>query len=308
MGFNVSNKTIAERLKNTLSQAQRDQADSFAKLSSGTVFTPEDPRPAERALSEKMEFKLRALNASKRNISDATSFLQTAESSMSEITNMINRMKEIHISAANTTVGDQERRYLFIEYQALYDEIDRISQTAEFNGIPLLNGESEKAPEELIFRIGDAAIIEDPDDRDELTTIRMPNFEDINTTPEALGIYSARDLLDDYDPEEGIPLDEIEEMLEPDDDEYFATVYDEALSRLSTQRAEFGGVQTRLHRALDFVEVFHENIHAAKARIEDVDYAAETAKLMQSQIQSMATTALLSQTHTQMESVLQLLR
>lgn len=308
MGFNISHKSIAERLKNTLSKARRDQSDSFSKLSTGKIFTPEDPRPAERALAEKMEFKLRALNASKRNISDATSFLQTAESSMSEITNMVNRMKEIHISAANTTVGDQERRYLFIEYQALYDEIDRISKTAEFNGIPLLNGESDNAPEELVFRIGDAAVVDDPDDRDELTTIRMPDFDQINTTPEALGIYSARDLLDDYDPEEGVPLDEVEEMLEPDDDEYFATVYDEALSRLSTQRAVFGAVQTRLHRALDFVEVFHENIYAAKSRIEDVDYASETAKLMQSQIQSAATTALLSQTHAQMESVLQLLR
>ena len=180
MGFNISDKTLSSRLRRYLSKAKKEETNSLSRLASGTVFVPEDPRPAERAISEKMEFRIRALTASKRNINDAMSLLQTAESSMAEINNMITRMKEINIAAASTTVSDQERRYLFIEYEALHDEINRITQTTEFNGIPVLNGSSEKAPETLIFRVGDPFRGEDSDDEHKLkfisTSIKSPEL------------------------------------------------------------------------------------------------------------------------------------
>src|SRR5687768_9335205 len=163
MGFNIKDRSLQATLQRHLEKSQKENSDALEKLSSGTIFTRNDPRPADRALAEGLEFKLRSLSSSKRNINSAVNLLQTAESSLSEIGNMILRMKEINVAAASTTVSDKERRFLFIEYEALHDEIDRIALTTEFNGIPLLNGEDPRAPEELVFRVGDPVSGEDFD-------------------------------------------------------------------------------------------------------------------------------------------------
>lgn len=310
MAFNISDKTLSQRLNRYLSKAKKEETNSLSKLASGTVFIPEDPMPAERAIAEKMEFKVRALSASKRNINDALSLLQTAEASMSEINHMITRMKEINIAAASTTVSDQERRYLFIEYEALHDEINRISLTTDFNGIPLLNGNSDAAPETLIFRVGDPSSVDDSslvDSGDDINTVRLENFNSVDTTTLALGINSAAEILSDSNEEEGIELEDVEEMLIPEDDDIFATVYDQAISNLSTQRAIFGGLQSRLHRSLDYIDVYQENIAAAKSKISDTDYASEVTNMLQSKIKATAATSLLAQSNLMGSRTLQLL-
>ncbi|NRA46412.1 MAG: flagellin [Oligoflexales bacterium] len=304
MGFNISDKTLSSRLRRYLSKAKKEETNSLSRLASGTVFVPEDPKPAERAIAEKMEFRIRALTASKRNINDAMSLLQTAESSMAEINNMITRMKEINIAAASTTVSDQERRYLFIEYEALHDEINRITQTTEFNGIPVLNGSSENAPETLIFRVGDPFRGEDGDD---INTIKFEGFNTVDTSTTSLGLNSASELLEDSNDEEGIELEDVEEMLLPEDDEIYATVYDQAIAGLATQRSVFGGLQSRLNRALDYIDVYQENISAARSKITDTNYAEEVTNMVEAKIRSQASTALLAQSNVQSSLTLQLL-
>ena len=96
-------------------------------------------------------------------------------------------------------------------------------------------------------------------------------------------------------------------MLHPDDDELFATVYDESITRLSTHRATFGGFQSRLNRALDFIDVYQENIAAAKSKISDTDYATEVTNLLQARIRSHAATALIAQSNAQGSKTMQLL-
>jgi len=310
MAFNISDKTLSQRLNRFLSKAKKEESNSLSKLASGSVFIPEDPKPAERAIAEKMEFRVRALSASKRNINDALSLLQTAEASMSEINNMITRMKEINIAAASTTVSDQERRYLFIEYEALHDEINRISLTTEFNGIPLLNGTSDSAPETLLFRVGDPSLIDDSavaDSDEDINTVRLENFDSVDTTTVALGINSAAEILSDSSEEEGIELEDVEEMMLPEDEDIYATVYDQAISNLSTQRAIFGGLQSRLHRSLDYIDVYQENIAAAKSKISDTDYATEVTNMLQAKIQASAASSLLAQSNLMGNRTLQLL-
>lgn len=305
MGFNISDKTLSSRLRRYLSKAKKEETNSLSRLASGTVFIPEDPKPAERAIAEKMEFRIRALTASKRNINDAMSLLQTAESSMAEINHMITRMKEINIAAASTTVSDQERRYLFVEYEALHDEINRITQTTEFNGIPVLNGSSEKAPETLIFRVGDPFRGEDGED--DINTIKFEGFSSVDTSTDSLGLNSASELLEDSNDEEGIELEDVEEMLLPEDDEVYATIYDQAIAGLATQRSVFGGLQSRLNRALDYIDVYQENISAARSKITDTNYAEEVTNMVEAKIRSQASTALLAQSNIQSNLTLQLL-
>ena len=201
----------------------------------------------------------------------------------------------------------KERRFLFIEFDALYDEINRIALTTEFNGIPLLNGESDLTPEQLIFRVGDPFISDSGFDDTDINTIQFEGLRDITATTEALGLRSVRDLLDDSDDEEGIELEDAEEMLLPEDEDLFPTVYDEAVTKLSAHRAVFGALQTRLHKTLDFIDVYEENIAAAKSVIADTDYAKEVSNFVQAKINTSATTALLAQANINSNQTFQLL-
>jgi flagellin len=289
MGFRI----LRDKVANNLERIQREKADSFEKLSSGQKFTAQNPSPADRAISDGFEFRVRSLQASKRNVNDAVSMVQTAEGSMTEINNMISRMKELTISASNTTISDRDRRYLFLEYQALHDEITRSAQTTQFNGIPLLNGQSEDAPESIVFRL-DAPFDPDGLGDDDINTISFDQFREIVATADGLGIKSAEELIRGSSEDEGIAVEDVEDLLLPEDSQ-FSTVFDEALHTLSTQRSIFGALQTRLVRALDFIDVTEENYSAAKSKIADTDYAAETARLTELNILSQAATSLLSQ-------------
>jgi flagellin len=303
MAFNIKDKALQANLARHLEKAQKMNSDSLEKLSSGTVFTRNDPRPAERALAEGLEFKLRSLASSKTNINSAVNLLQTAESSLSEITNMVLRMKEINVAAASTTVSDKDRKFLFIEYEALHDEINRIATTTEFNGIPLLNGESPDAPDELVFRVGDPMYSEESDS-DDINVIRFEGIKGVVATTVALGLKSARDLL--LDSEQGIELVDVEDLLMADDD-LFGSIYDQALDTISTSRAVFGGMQSRLQSATDFLDVYQENIAAAKSSIADVDYASEVARLTESRILMQAGTAVMAQGNINSQLALNLL-
>lgn len=291
MGFTIDDKAGTMRILHALENAKRSHSDSLEKLSSGQVFTSQDPRPSERALAEGLEFKLRSLSASKRNINDAVSLLQTAEGGFSEISNMLVRMKEINIAAASTTLSDQERKYLFVEYNALHNEIDRIATTAEFNGIPLLNGGDERVPERLILRVGDPMKGDDAPGDGDWNELNFDNLKSVVTTTAGLGLKSVRDLLTQDD---GISVDDAKDLMEAEDGRY-GSVYDEAIDKLSGFRASYGAMQTRLDRARSYNEVAFENIAAAKSKIADVDYAEEVSKLTSKNILMQTATSLLTQ-------------
>lgn len=308
MAFVINNKAVAAKLITNLHKKRRENVDSLEKLSSGRVFTSADPRPSERAIAEGLEYRLRSLAASKRNINDAISLLQTAETGLQEINNMMSRMKEINIAAASSTLTDQDRRYLFIEYEALYDEINRVAVTTNFQGIPLLNGLSDDVPDVLTFRLDDpkeSDLVEGADG--DINKIEFEGIKSVIATSEGLGLRSARDLILDSDEEEGIWLEDAEELLEPEDDDLFSTVYDEAFTQLSTARAIFGAMHTRLERAIDYNMVVSENIAAAKSKIVDTDYAAEVAKMAHNKILIQATTGMLAQNNNDAQLVLNLI-
>ena len=302
MGFNVNDKTITSRLNRFLAKARNKEAASLAKLASGQRFIPGDAKPAERAIAETMEFRIRSLSAAKKNISDASSLLETAESAMGSINNIVTRMKEINIAAASTTVSDQERRYLFVEYEALFDEINRIALTTEYNGIPVLNGDSDKVPEELVFRVDDPFF---GDDDLDLNTIKLEDLKSVVATTEGLGLKSARDLLEDSAEGNGIPLGEIEELLLPEESDRFAA-YDRSDDHLIDSSSHIWSFAVEIGKGKEFNDVYQENIEAAKSKIADTDYAQEVANLLQAKIQSNAATSLLAQSNITAKQTMQL--
>lgn len=308
MAFVINYNVMADRLNRKLEKARQENADSLEKLSTGQVFTQQDPRPSERAIAEGMEYRLRSLAASKKNMNDAISLIQTGEEALAEINNLMTRMKEINIAAAGTTITDRDRRFLFIEYEALFNEVNRVAITTEFNGLPLINGESEEVPESLIFRLDDPVEDTTEDGEGDINIIRFDGIKEVVATTEGLGLRSATDLLiESEEDEEGIAIEDVEELMLPEDEDEFTTVYDEALSRLSAQRAVFGAMQTRLNRAIDYNMVYSENIAAARSKIADTDYAKEVSRLTQNRILTQATTGLLAHNNADAHTVLGLI-
>lgn len=307
----ITPKSLQDKLLRHLDNARSEHADSLEKLSSGSVFTTLDPRPADRAISDKLDYRLRSLASAKRNINDAFSLLETAEAGMSEIGNMITRMKEINIAAASSTVSDNERRLFLLEYEALFNEINRISQSTSYNGIPLLDSSQPNAPKELSFRLDQPSRLSEAGSEfletgDDIHIVKL-DLGKISTTPDALGLVSAREILEDYDPEEGIPIEDLEELLQSEDSERYLTKYDQAIERLSEHRAVFGAMQTRFHSALNYIDVYQENISAAKSRIADTDVSREAARLLENKILMSASTSLMGQTNLSSELSLNLL-
>ena len=132
---NVASLNAQRHLYNTTMNFQK----SMERLSSGMRINRSGDDAAGLAISESLKSDIRALQQASRNAADGISLVQTAEGSLDEVNNILLRLRELAEQAATETLGEDERIYLNSEFQALLDEINRISSTAEFNGIMLLD-------------------------------------------------------------------------------------------------------------------------------------------------------------------------
>lgn len=299
MGLRI---TGSSKLEGNLRRANDEAADSLEKLSSGIVFTRSQPQPADRSLSDRMSQKLREFASQKRSANDAVSLVETADSALNEVSHVTNRMRELAVQASNPTLSDKERKFIFVEYETLREEIDRIASTTEFNGVNLLanpSGSPER-PESLQFRIGSRT--EESTENDSGVAI-LNGFRDIIATAENLGLQSFKTLLGT----DGISLDDVESVFGTE----IANVgeaFVDALEKISGFRADFGSISARMSRALGAIDVASENLSAAQSKIRDVDYATEISNLTKANILVQAGTSLLSQANLPAQLALTLIK
>lgn len=300
MGIRITSSGIIE---NNIARAQKEAAASLEKLSSGIRFTRSDPQPADRAISDSMSAKLREATSYKRNANDGVSLVQTAEAGLSEISNITIRLKELAAQAANPAISDKERRFLFVEYQSLYDEVERVAKTTNFNGMTLLDseGNSNQRAGNLSFRIGPAVSGEE---RTDVSLVSADTLSEVTATPLALGLKSVSHLLGN---EDGVSLDDVEDVFEASL-ESVGSSFDTAFEAINTFRAGFGAVGARLSRAISVIEVGMENIAAANSRLRDVDIASEMANLTKSNILVQAGVSLASQAAVPVQAALSLIK
>ena len=144
MGLRI--KTNVESLvsQRQLAGNQADLGSSLEKLSSGLRINKSADDAAGLAISENLRAKTRGLTQAKRNANDGVSLIQVAEGGLSEVTNILVRMRELNVQAASDTIGVREKSYLQKEYGQLVEEIDRISATTEFNGRMLFGPQSDE--------------------------------------------------------------------------------------------------------------------------------------------------------------------
>jgi flagellin len=303
MGLRITGNTgIIEK---NLNRAQKDAQDSLERLSSGTRFTRSDSQPAERAISDSLNRKLRDLQTHKRNASEGISLVDTADSALNEASNISLRLKELATQATNPGLSDHERRFLFVEYQGLYKEMERIAKTTDYNGQPLLAGSGSDGKERSIqFLVGDPQAALDANG-ETLNRISLKNLEQVDATPQSLGLIDASSLLENG--EDGVSIEDVEDLFESSS----STVSDSfsgALDRIGEYRAQFGAVGSRLNYAMDVLAVKGENIQAAQSAIRDVDYATEVTNLTRANILVQASAALMSQANMPAKSALTLVQ
>jgi flagellin len=277
MGLRINTNVpslIAQRnLRTTRSTLDR----TLERLSSGSRINHAGDDAAGLAISESLRAQLRGLAQAERNAQDGISLVQVAEGAMAEVSNILIRMRELGVQAASDTVGDQERKYLNVEFSQLMEEIDRIAQSTEFNGTALLNGSSHT----FEIQIGT---------RNNPLVDRVRLFDasgaDINLV--ALGINLAS--VGDKSSAQNV-----------------LAAVDGAIGSVTSIRAEFGAMQNRLQSIVNNIMVSRENLSAANSRIRDMDMAEETSELTKSQILMQSGVSVLGQANSTIKTALGLL-
>ncbi|MEY3902049.1 MAG: hypothetical protein RL189_1355, partial [Pseudomonadota bacterium] len=232
---------------------------------------------------------IRGLAQAKRNASDGVSFLQVAEGGLGDLNNVLTRMRELTTQAASDTIGAKERQYLNREFEQLGEELIRIKDGTEFNGMRILSGEQST---DLAIQVG-ASAPKDGDDTSGVIKISFDNLSELNS--------ALQDLPSSIEGESGQALGG------GDTSEIFSAI-DSAMERVTDFRASLGAMQSRMNSTITAIDVSSENLSAAASRIRDVDYASETARLAQSKILTAASTSVLAQANQLPETVLTLLR
>lgn len=295
MGLRIKTNVASLTAQRQLSKNTRNVNDNLAKLSSGHRINRAADDAAGLAISENLKAQIRGSNQARRNANDGISLIQTAEGAFNEVGNILVRLRELTVQSASDTIGDRERQYLNREYVQLVDEVDRIANVTEFNGLKLLKGNSRgREMDDISIHIGYREGKEENTDR--LTL----DFADLKIDSELLGLGKGTEIGPNFEDETGGP--------ERVDIASKLTDIDSALVKISGQRASLGANQSRLQKAVGNLSITIENLSAANSRIRDVDFANETALLTQNQILSQAGTAVLTQANQQPEMALSLIR
>lgn len=272
-----------------LSIAQNKLGSSYEKLSSGTRINRAQDDAAGMGISQSLRASIGATTYAIRNANDAIGVLQTAEGALAEVSDMLQRFKELATQGNNAALSEKQLGYLSVEMGKLAQEIGAIAGRTTFNTISLLDSEAT-----LTFQTGESS-----EDTVEIGTVDIT--DDTAETPfENVGTLVNYTFISDEDGTGAV--------VDPEDYTELQTVIDDAISEIATQRATFGAQVNRLNHNVANLEALYENLTAANSRILDTDYANETASLTKTQILQQAATAMLSQANAQPNVVLALLK
>ncbi len=272
---NISSINSQRHMVNTRKLLDR----SLERLSSGYRINKAGDDAAGLAISEKLRAKTRGLVQAQRNASDGISLIQVAEGGLEEVQNILVRLRELGVQAASDTIGNQERRYLNEEYQALKEEIDRIANVTEFNGTVLLDGTGGSL--DIQVNTGGQNLL--GVDRISFDAFRA----DVNT--DKLGL-------------EELSVDTKVNA------QRSLSILDQAIEHVSSVRGELGAIDNRLSSTIRNISVSIENLSAANSRIKDVDIAEETSELTKNNILMQAGTSVLQQANSVPKMALSLLQ
>ncbi len=275
IGVRINHNISALNAWRQLTVTEGKLAKSLERLSSGLRINRAADDAAGLAVSDKMRSQIRSISQAVRNAQDGISLLQTAEGALSEISDMIQRIRELALQASSDTLTDEDRLMLQKEVDQLLNEVNRIAKTTEFNTAVLLSGNYKGKQLQIGPNAGGEHALS--------VSFNAVTIGGSGLNLSGLAITTqggAQTALSDLDT---------------------------ALTKISTERATMGAWQNRLEHTIANLGITVENLTAAESRIRDVDMAAEMMEFTKSQILVQSGTAMLAQANLSPQAVLQLL-
>ena len=282
----VNTNVNASVAQNALVKNERNMNTAMERLSTGKRINSAQDDAAGLAISSRMTSQIRGLEAGVKNAGDAISMISVADGALVEVGNMLQRMRELAIQAANGTMTTADRSYLNSEYGNLITEIERIADNTQWNGTNILN-QASTASSTFKYQVG----------ANGGQTISV-NFGAIDqTSGSAFAVFAGSAASIAFSNASAAP-----------NSSGVLTNIDAAITELNEQRATFGAAMNQLTYAIDNLSNVKVNSEAARSRIEDTDYAAETSELARTQIIHQAGVAMLAQANQVTATVLALLK
>jgi len=272
--FSVQNNVSSLRAQRHVGATQNQLNSALERLSSGFRINSAADDAAGLGVSENLRAQVRGLAVAERNAADAFNIVQTAEGAMGEITDILQRLREISVQAGSDGIGDTERGYLDKEFQGLLDEIDRVSDSTKYNGVGLIDGTFKTGKS---FKVGAGTAASD--------SITVSIADLVKST---IGL-SASNVKSIAGANASI------------------TALDTAISSLNSRRAGLGAAMSNLSTAQSHASVMRENLAASESRIRDTDIASETSSFARSQVLMQAGVSMLAQANAQPQIALRLL-
>ena len=280
--FNNIASTNAQRL---LGANNERLSQSVERISSGIRINRASDDAAGLAISEGLRSDIRALRQAGRNANDGVSLINITEGALNEQGSMLIRLRELASQAATGTTGSTERATIQLEFNSLRNEIDRITNTTEFNGQKLIDGSlasSIAATSQVFIQIGI-----DSNANSRINLNEQINLKAVTSTALSIDTLSVKTASEALAALDGINT---------------------AIGDVTATRGQVGAVQNRLMRSISILSISVENLSAAESQIRDADIAEEVALLTRNQIMVQASTAMVGQANLVPQSVLQLLQ
>ena len=346
MAMTINTNVVSINSQRNLSLSGGSLATSMQRLSSGLRVNSAKDDAAGLAIAERMNAQAKGLAVAARNANDGISLAQTAEGALGKVGDMLQRMRELAVQSANATNSKTDREAMQAEVSQLISEIDRVAKTSEFNGTKLLNGSFAGAVFQVGASAGDnitvgsiadttAAKLGGTAEVYKKAGVTAGTLEDAQAEVTAINkdsatsgatAYMAKNAAGTYDvtvmssktgtfgsaviaagDKQTVNVGAID--ITSSTGAWSAMqVIDKAIDDVNTSRGALGALQTRFEKSIENIDIMNENISAARGRIVDADFAAETANLSRSQILQQAGTAMVAQANQLPQNVLSLLR
>ena len=283
----VNTNVNASIAQNALVRNERSMNTAMERLSTGQRINSAADDAAGLAIGSRMTSQIRGLDVGIRNANDAISMVATADGALIEVTNMLQRMRELALQASNGTTTSADRSYLSSEYANLLAEIDRIAENTQWNGNTILN-HITTASSTFKYQVGANGGQTIAVDFGNMTDTVSGVFTEIKASHSVITSTTTASALT-----QGTSA---------------VVAIDSAITAVNSQRATFGAAMNQLTYAVDNLSNVKVNSEAARSRIVDTDYATETSELARIQIIQQAGTAMLAQANQMPQTVLSLLQ
>ncbi|MCF8206244.1 MAG: flagellin FliC [Methylotenera sp.] len=284
----INTNLLSLNAQRNTSASQSSLATSLQRLSSGLRVNSAKDDAAGLAISERLNAQVRGSNVAIRNANDGISLSQTAEGALSKVNDSLQRMRELAVQARNATNTSADKDSLDKEFGELSKEIQRVLGGTTFNGRAIL---ATSAAGTQTFQVGANVT---SNDRIDVATTDMTTATEITTVAGTDNTGAGRAVIDNT--ATGTTIDTVISNI------------DTAINKVSSERATLGAAQNRFDQVISNLQISVENQSAAKSRITDADFAAETANLSRANILQQAGNAMIAQANQIPSQVLSLLR